>query len=47
MSRMAIPRWLAIWLLTFLTYRQRELLKAGLAGGLCCSASPASFIGCI
>ena len=32
MSRMAIPRWLAVWLLTFLTYRQRELLQAGLAG---------------
>jgi hypothetical protein len=31
MSRMAIPRWLAVWLLTFLTYRQRELLQAGLA----------------
>jgi len=34
MSRMAIPvlPWLAVWLLTFLTYRQRELLQAGLAG---------------
>ncbi len=34
MSRMAISvlPWLAVWLLTFLTYRQRELLYAGLAG---------------
>ena len=34
MSRMAIPvlPWLAVWLLSFLTYRQRELLQAGLAG---------------
>jgi hypothetical protein len=34
MSRMAIPvlPWLAVWLLAFLTYRQRELLQAGLAG---------------
>ena len=34
MSRMAIPvlPWLAVGLLTFLTYRQRELLQAGLAG---------------
>jgi hypothetical protein len=34
MSRMAIPvvPWLAVWLLTFLTYRERELPQAGLAG---------------
>ena len=34
MSRMAIPvlPLLAVWLLAFLTYRQRELLQAGLAG---------------
>ena len=29
---MAIPRWLAVGLLAFLTCRQRELLQAGLAG---------------